>query len=276
MHSVAEQWEDFVKSRYQEGKSQDQFRQYRTSAPPGVRDFYRENHGKQTLDFVLAKKAEYTPLAKRQMGMWEALEYLDTLVDDSDPDTDLTQVDHALQSAEDARRNGEPRWMQLTALIHDLGKVLCSWGEPQWAVVGDTFPVGCAWSDKIVFPEFFDANPDAQRPELQTRLGLYSEGCGLSNVHMSWGHDEYLYHVTKPYLPLEAQYMIRFHSFYPWHREGAYEYLMDDQDRAMLPWVQRFNPYDLYSKGHSRPDAEKCKPYYQELIAEYFPPQLNW
>ena len=49
--------------------------------------------------------------------------------------------------------------------------------------------------------------------------------------------------------------MIRFHSFYAWHREGAYDYLLDDTDRAMLPWVQKFNPYDLYSKNPDRPGS---------------------
>ena len=41
-----------------------------------------------------------------------------------------------------------------------MGKVLCLFGEPQWAVVGDTFPVGCAYPEKIVFYEFFKDNPD--------------------------------------------------------------------------------------------------------------------
>ena len=45
--------------------------------------------------------------------------------------------------------------------------MLCLYGEPQWAVVGDTFPVGCAYSDQIVFPEFFAANPDSKVPEYQ-------------------------------------------------------------------------------------------------------------
>ena len=57
----------------------------------------------------------------------------------------------------------------------------------------------------------------------------------------------------KNYLPEPAQYMIRYHSFYAWHREGAYDYLLDDPDREMLPWVQEFNPYDLYSKNPDRP-----------------------
>ena len=92
------------------------------------------------------------------MGVWEALEFLNQLVDDSDPDTNLTQLDHLLQTAEQIRKDGHPRWFILTGLIHDLGKILCLFGEPQWAVVGDTFPVGCAWSDKIVFHQFFSDN----------------------------------------------------------------------------------------------------------------------
>lgn len=38
-------------------------------------------------------------------------------------------------------------------MVSDLGKVLVhpSFGElPQWAVVGDTFPVGCAYDESIV------------------------------------------------------------------------------------------------------------------------------
>ena len=41
--------------------------------------------------------------------------------------------------------------------------------------------------------------------------------------------------------------MIRYHSFYSWHREGEYDHLCDDRDRAMLKWVRAFNRYDLVS-----------------------------
>ena len=51
---------------------------------------------------------------------------------------------------------------------------------------------------------------------------------------MSWGHDEYLYHIFKNYLPEPSLYMIRYHSFYAWHREAAYDWLCDDHDREML------------------------------------------
>jgi inositol oxygenase len=271
-----EQWDDFVGGRYNPNKKEQDFRKYDESAPSGVREFYRLNHTNQTRDFVQVKKREYTALNRREMGIWEALEYLNTLVDDSDPDTDLSQIEHCLQTAEAIRRDGHPRWMVLAGLIHDLGKVLCLYGEPQWAVVGDTFPVGCAWSGKIVFPEFFADNPDAKLPQYQTKFGVYEEGCGLSRVDLSWGHDEYLYHVVKDYLPQEALYMIRYHSFYPWHREGQYGYLLDDHDRAMLPWVQKFNPYDLYSKSATRPDLTEVRPFYDELINDYFPARIRW
>ena len=37
------------------------------------------------------------------------------------------------------------------------------YGEPQWAVVGDTFPVGCKPQPSIVFgEESFKDNPDTK------------------------------------------------------------------------------------------------------------------
>jgi inositol oxygenase len=270
-----EQWDDFVASRYAPGKTEAEFRAHE-EAPPVVHEFYRLNHTHQTHDFVLAKKREYLGLNRTRMGIWEALEYLNTLVDDSDPDTDLSQIEHNLQTAEAIRRDGHPRWFVLTGLVHDLGKVLCLWGEPQWAVVGDTFPTGCAYSDKIVFYDFFRDNPDSRRPEFQSKTGIYEENCGLDKVDLSWGHDEYMYWVAKDYLPEPAQYMIRYHSFYPGHQEGAYDYLMNDHDREMFDWVRKFNPYDLYSKADSKVDAGKLRPYYEELIGEFFPEKVRF
>ena len=252
------------------------FRDFEARRRPTVEALYRENHARQTLDFVLAKKAEYLPPRRRRMGVWEAMEALDAVVDESDPDLALPQSVHAYQTAEALRRDGRPRWMVLTGLIHDLGKVLCLFGEPQWAVVGDTFPVGCAFSDAIVFPELFAANPDRNVPEYSTRTGIYTEGCGLDRVHLSWGHDEYLYQVVKEFLPREALAVVRYHSFYAAHREGAYDFLMNDEDRALFAAVRDFNAYDLYSKSEDAPDAAALRPRYEALVAEFLPPVLQW
>ena len=281
-----DEWEDSLVERYptpatklvgtNPDKTKEQFRNYEANARPSVREFYRLNHTQQSYDFVQARRKEFLSLSRKRMGIWEAMEFLNTLVDDSDPDTDMTQLEHLLQTAEQIRKDGHPRWFILTGLIHDLGKILCLYGEPQWAVVGDTFPVGCAYADSIVFKDFFKDNPDSNNPRFQSRLGVYEEGAGLDKVCLSWGHDEYLYHVTKDYLPDEALYMIRYHSFYPAHRERDYEYLMNAKDKAMFDQVRAFNPYDLYTKSHAKPDVGQLRPFYEELIAEYFPRQLNW
>ncbi len=271
-----DEWEEFLRDRYPAPREKASFRDYGTTARPSVREFYRLNHRFQTVDFVSEKKRQYLGKNHRVMGIWEAMEFLNTLVDDSDPDTNLTQIEHLMQAAESIRADGRPRWFILTGLIHDLGKILCLFGEPQWAVVGDTFPVGCRYSEQVVFPEFFRENPDAGVAEYQTECGIYQPGCGLEHVHLSWGHDEYLYHVVKDYLPEEGLAMIRYHSFYAAHREGAYAHLMNESDRRLMESVRAFNPYDLYSKGDEPPDVAALRPYYQDLIAEFFPDKLAW
>jgi inositol oxygenase len=275
-------WEEDLLERYPDpesiatGKSTEEYRNYETPGRDSVREFYRLNHQYQTLDFVQQKKAEFLSFDKKEMSVWDAFQFLNELVDDSDPDTDLDQFQHLLQTSEAIRADGHPDWMVLAGLFHDMGKVLCLFGEPQWAVVGDTFPVGCAWSDKIVYPEFFSENPDAQNEQYQTRYGVYSPGCGLRNVQLSWGHDEYVYHMMKDYLPEPALYMLRYHSFYSQHREHGYDHLMDDHDREMFKWVKLFNPYDLYSKNPTPPDWTQLRPYYEELVAKYLPATLKF
>jgi inositol oxygenase len=237
---------------------------------------YRAQHAEQTLAKVLEMKQKYGALNHAQMTVWECFEKLDTLVDESDPDTDKSQVYHAMQTAEAVRRfHPEPEydWMVLTGFLHDLGKLLCYFGEPQHFVVGDTFPVGCAFSEKNVFSEFFELNPDSKVPEYSTECGIYKPHCGLRNVHMSFGHDEYMAHVCEEnsILPPEAIYIIRFHSFYPHHQKEAYKHLMDAEDERMLPILREFQKADLYSKVDEEVDFDTLRPYYQQLLDKYFP-----
>ena len=276
---VADAWEDFIEQHVYPDpnqKAKEDYRDYENTQRDSVKEFYRENHLRQTYEFVTSKREEYLGLDRKQMSVMQALEFLNTLVDDSDPDIELDQLQHLLQTSEAIRADGHEDWFILTGLVHDLGKVLCLFGEPQWAVVGDTFPVGCQFSDKIVYSEFFDDNPDQQNPRYKSRLGVYEKHTGLKNVLMSWGHDEYLFHAVKDYLPDPALYMIRYHSFYAWHREEEYDWLCDDHDREMLPWVQKFNKYDLYSKSPTPPDWQSLRPYYAELIQKYMPADLSF
>ena len=275
-------WEDDLLLRYPDPetivkeKEVKDYRDYEGTERDSVREFYRLNHQYQSYDFVMQKREEFLRFDKKEMPVWDAFQFLNQLVDDSDPDTDLDQFQHLLQTSEAIRRDGHPDWMVLVGLMHDMGKVLCLFGEPQWAVVGDTFPVGCRYSDKVVYSEYFSLNPDYKNELYQTELGVYSRNCGLRNVYMSWGHDEYIYQMMKNYIPESGLYMLRYHSFYAWHREGAYDYLLDDHDREMLKWVKLFNPYDLYSKNPTPPDWNQLRPYYEDLVAKYLPATLKF
>ncbi|OJJ46651.1 hypothetical protein ASPZODRAFT_66253 [Penicilliopsis zonata CBS 506.65] len=270
----------YEESEFDKEKDKTQFRQYE-DACDRVKNFYKEQHTKHTVAYNLKARNDFHSKTRAEMSIWEAMEKLNTLIDESDPDTSLSQIEHLLQSAEAIRRDGKPRWMQLTGLIHDLGKLLFFFdAQGQWDVVGDTFPVGCAFDDRIIYgTDSFKNNPDFGHEIYGTKFGIYSPGIGLDNVMLCWGHDEYLYHVVKDQstLPPEALAMIRYHSFYPWHTAGAYHELMNDKDKEMLGAVKAFNPYDLYSKSDDIPKAEDLKPYYLELIDEFFPNRvIKW
>ncbi|KAL6221046.1 hypothetical protein ACLB2K_008798 [Fragaria x ananassa] len=187
-------------------------------------------------------REEYRKMDRVEMSIWECCELLNEVVDESDPDLDEPQIEHLLQTAEAIRKDyPNEDWLHLTALIDDLGKVLLLpsfGGLPQWAVVGDTHPLGCAFDESIVHHKVAKENGTT--------------------------------------LPEAGLFVIRYHSFYPLHKSGAYKHLMNEEDKENLKWLNIFNKYDLYSKSKVRVDVEKVKPYYLSLIDKYFPAKLRW
>jgi len=261
-----------------------QFRNYTINASDPIQkrvfETYLRMHTYQNVEFVKRKHHEWLNFDHVRMSVMQALEKLNDLIDESDPDVDMPNIVHAFQTAESIReKHPDKDWFHLTGLIHDMGKVLAFFDEPQWAVVGDTFPVGCQFAKSIVYRDFtFVLNPDNDDPRYNTTMGMYERNCGLDNVSMSWGHDEYLYQVLKNHpgcsLPEEAFYTIRYHSFYPWHTGGEYDHLCNEKDRRMVKWVKEFNNFDLYTKTDQVPDLEELRPYYQSLIDKYIPGEL--
>jgi len=270
--------------KFRPEKDEEQFRDFTKNCElyDRVRMTYHDMHTRQSMDYVQQKHKEWLSFDHAEMTVMEAVKALDTFVDMSDPDVDIPNSVHAFQTAERIReKHPDKEWFQLTGLIHDIGKIMALWGEPQFSTVGDTFPAGCAYSDKIVFgKEDFRENPDFENPAFNTRLGVYSENCGLDHVTMSWGHDEYMYHVMKNHktctLPEEAFYIVRYHSFYPWHTEKEYMYLCNNKDMQMLDWVLEFNKFDLYSKADEMPDPVKLAPYYESLAEKYLPGKIKF
>ena len=246
-----------------------ELRKYEKNTPQFF--LYKEMHENQTLEYVLSKKKQYKSFTNK-LNVKTALSMLDDFIDPSDPDLDVPNSIHAFQTAERIRKKDpQNKQLQLIGLIHDLGKILFSFNEPNWSVVGDTFVVGCEYPKSIVYYDTLKNNPDFNKYD---KLGIYKENCGIENLHLSYGHDEYLYQVllfnknhklSKKYLNI-----IRFHSFYPWHTEGEYKHFMNVNDKNILNDILNFNQYDLYSKEDDTNIPETTKQYYFNLIDEFF------
>ena len=127
-------------------------------------------------------------------------------------------------------------------------------------------------------------NSDYDNPFLNTPYGIYQPQCGIQNLTLSFGHDEYLYLVLKNnkfgdihYLEEKYWNIIRFHSFYPWHTGGDYKEFMNSTDDQLLKDVLHFNQFDLYSKEDTDFVLnDHIKKYYHDLLNIYFPNPLNW
>ncbi len=109
----------------------------------------------------------------------------------------------------------DKEWLALVGLLHGLGKLLAHpamGAQPQWAVAGETYPLGCRFDPQVGHSELFSANPDRRRRAFASPDGVYAPGCGLKEVYMSWGAPEYLYLVmvlNQVALPEEALFILR-------------------------------------------------------------------
>jgi len=257
------EWEADVIRRYPESgtnhKAKDEFRNYAEPARPTVREFYRINHTNQTYEFVLRKKKEFLPLNRKKMSTWDAMEFLNTLVDDSDPDTDLSQLQHLLQTSEAIRADGHPDWFVLTGLLHDLGKVLCLFGEAQWAVVGTHSP----WDART------RTRSSILSTSCTTRISAilrFKPGAASTTKDAGWrtstcpgARRVYLWR-CKGLLAGRGVVHAPVSFFYAAHREGAYEYLMNDHDKKMFEWVKKFNPTISIPRARLHPIPSRFVP----------------
>jgi inositol oxygenase len=281
-------------------KADECYRVYTVSdSPTRVVQHYLDMRRFQTLEFYKKMEAKYDfsdGNFRRKMTIMEAFAELENYVDASDPDLDLPNLLHLLQTAEGIRRAGHPDWLQLTGLLHDMGKIMFLWGTgedgqdgyntdgKQWALGGDTFIVGCKIpDDAVVFPEFNKLNPDMNDSRYNTKNGIYEEHCGLDNLKFAWGHEEYRYRMLVANdckIPQAGLDMIRYHSAYPMHDKGAYKHLLRPEDEERLAWIRLFNKFDLYTKDESndlRTSTDELLPYYMKLLEKYgLDGELKW
>jgi inositol oxygenase len=163
-------------------------------------------------------------------------------------------------AAEQLRRDGCPDWLVFVALIHELGHCVRliekreKIGEDEsnnvdnymydydWTASCRSQIVGCSRPKQAspLHEEFRMLCPEEKDPLCNTILGIYEEGCGLSDVLMHWSGPEYMYWMLRhngAMLPELALKCIRFFALLDWHSRGRYSDLTntsDDMDRDFI------------------------------------------
>ena len=112
--------------------------------------FYKSQHTLQTYDSVKYKLEKYNKFKNGTYTINYVLDIMNEFVDPSDPDVDLPNSIHAYQTAERIRKRYPSNYeLQITGLIHDLGKILFKFGEQPEFIVGDTFVLGCKFQIRL-------------------------------------------------------------------------------------------------------------------------------
>uniref|UniRef100_A0A7S2YZR9 Inositol oxygenase n=1 Tax=Chloropicon laureae TaxID=464258 RepID=A0A7S2YZR9_9CHLO len=245
----------------------------------------RQNRARQTVDFVDKLRGKACHEGPRlRCSMWEALTQL----------LDPAVLEHSVAVAERLRRQfPDKRWLHLCGLVHNLGSVLTTapfGSQPLWTVAGETFPVGCKFSEDISFSQYFSSNPDRRkRAYNRPANGLYPRHCGLRNVRMSWSGAEWLHTVLQMSahahkLPQEALFLIRYQRFKSLLVEGShYHDLLSMEDERSLELLIEFqNTLEdaaaaaiTMEAGAPALSLEDSLGYYKTLVDEYFTDVLH-
>ena len=226
-----------------------------------------------TIDLAIRKRDKWKTLSYGEYSIKDILDMLD----ESTSKLSGNNTVRAFQTAERLRREfPDEDWLHLTGLIHDLGNIIYYWGEPKHLVSGENYVVGqYSLLDSVNSIKLNANNPDC-------KCGIYNNETGLDDLILSWGHDEYMYHVLEgndSLLPKFCHRIIRYHSFYLWHTRGAYRQLTNRKDQQeLMPLVKKFSEYDFYDKMDPVPNVSLLwETYYLGLCKKYgLDGKLRW
>lgn len=215
------------------------------SADP-VADFWsraqpiERRHRAQTEVTVAALNKKYLDPLFGAVPVWDLIQRLSNCIDPTDCRLFCaSQLVHVLQVLEGMAQEGvSDRDLLLTALIHDLGKLMLLTEEDPANISG-----------------------------LNSVIGRPQPGVGLDNCVMQWNHDELAYMRFKDLVPDHVAWLLRYHSM----DRDACRPFMDERDREYDErYLAVFSRYDHDTKtAYLRPSVQLDA--YKYLIDEAFP-----
>lgn len=253
-------------------KTDSTFRNYVNNIP--IQDFYRKQHTQLTYNKAFENNYMFINSVKKRYSINELLDICDQIVDPSDPDMNMSQTIHSYQTAIGAMKTGYNDELITLCLIHDLGKCVNKLCDIDMTfLVGDTYPLGCPFEkDSIILSDTFTQNTDNDHSFFQNEYGIYSKNCGFDCMLFT-GHDEMIYRSCKESnskLSEEGLYILRYHSFYPWHSNNGYSKYASEYDFKNKHLLQKFQKLDLYTKSNE-PLLETDKEKVLEITKQFFP-----
>jgi len=212
-----------------------QFNEHQTAATA-----VRARHDHQTLADVEALRAKYREPIFGDTQVWDLLVRMGEIIDVSDPWLGSTsQLAHTLQMVEAMEDNGwDDEDMIVTALIHDLGKLLMLVGEAPENVFCMIEPIG-----------------------------EYDDGIGLDNCTFQWNHDEFVWSRFNGHVKPVMAWVLRYHSIYP----DKIAHLMTPEEREWTETILKpFQHFDQDFKSPYHAPNRKLDQY-RDLISARFP-----
>eukprot|EP00127_Corallochytrium_limacisporum_P000114 Clim_evm21s4 gene=Clim_evmTU21s4 len=172
--------------------------------------------------------------------------------------------------------------LHFLAMICNMGRLLLLWGEPDWVIVGETYPVGCRFQEQIAFYDFLRGNPDFANVEYGTYYGVYQPNCGFDAVVMCWSDCEYLYSCLSASatcnLSDTALAALRLQDFHSWIVHGAYHHLAAEPDFAVVGVVDKLHQIKATASEASVESVDETEllKYATCLIDEFCPGKVDW
>jgi len=192
---------------------------------------YFERREAMTLQTVAGLHETYREPVFGVMPVWDVVEMMSHVIDLMDPALmNVSQEVHVLQVLEAMASDGvDDESLLLTALLHDLGKVLVLVGEDPANVFGTT-----------------------------SVLAAGEPGRGLDGCVLQWGADEFGYARFAGRVPDHVAWLIRYHSIIP----DQCLHLMDERDRDYFErYWNDFRRWDGDSKSLHRIPRTRMRDY---------------
>jgi inositol oxygenase len=214
--------------------------------------FHRQFWKMQTLDFVREMRLRYCRFNVCRISIKDALDLASGIPLDPFSSGSPSTRTLLFATAELAKYEGNPDWVQFVGLVYGLACVLKTFDSAAFREINLDWTVSDMMgravggkTDTAVSPrlEPLYSNSDQDKRHYSQNV-TSARNCGMENVLLSWTSNEYMYHMLKRNnvgLPAEAFKLLKLGPLVDWHKHGKHQEFSDDSDEQAKQSVADFH-----------------------------------